>query len=77
MRQQHTRHLPNPKEEEDHRPSEEPTKPREEEPEPKEEPPTPREKAHSPREEAIRLWNQFLMTQQQLARKHQGPTEAH
>ena len=36
--------LPNPREEEAHRPSEDPTKPREKEPEPREEPPTPRER---------------------------------
>ena len=64
--------LPNSREEEAHRPSEDTTKPREKEPEPREEPPTLREKTCNPREEAIRIWNQFLTTQQQLARKHQG-----
>ena len=43
----------------------------------REEPSTHREKAPSPKEEAIRVWNRFLTTQQQLARKHQGLTEAH
>ena len=42
----------------------------------REEPSTHREKAPSPKEEAIRVWNRFLTTQQKLARKHQGLTEA-